>query len=114
MILSPIPDGTERFRDADGRRVLRQGWKFMKSIRKEQQETVQRKRSSIRRHWAMIPAALFLLCAAALCILAGDSAQIGIADNLDLFQAQYQMLKNTKTNLQKKESFPMLPFQETV
>ena len=108
MILSPIPDGTERFRDADGRRVLRQGWKFMKSIRKEQQETVQRKRSSIRRHWAMIPAALFLLCAAALCILAGDSAQIGIADNLDLFQAQYQMLKNTKTFFAQGAAAPFL------
>ena len=108
MILSPIPDGTERFRDADGRRVLRQGWNFMKSIRKEQQETVQRKRSSIRRHWAMIPAALFLLCAAALCILAGDSAQIGIADNLDLFQAQYQMLKNTKTFFAQGAEAPFL------
>lgn len=56
----------------------------------------------------MIPAALFLLCAAALCILAGDSAQIGIADNLDLFQAQYQMLKNTKTFFAQGATAPFL------
>ncbi len=56
----------------------------------------------------MIPVALFLLCAAALYLAAGDSAQIGIADNLDLFQAQYQMLKNTETFTAQGAAAPFL------
>ncbi len=52
---------------------------------------------AFRKYWAAAPAACFLLLAAGVYILAGDDAQIGIADNLDLFQAQYQMLKNTGT-----------------
>lgn len=58
--------------------------------------------------WAVIPVALFLLCAAALYLAAGDSAQIGIADNLDLFQAQYQMLKNTGTFTAQGAAAPFL------
>ena len=76
---------------------------------KEQQETGHLQQTGRRKsHWALIPVALFLLCAAALYLAAGDSAQIGIADNLDLFQAQYQMLKNTDTFTAQGAAAPFL------
>lgn len=60
------------------------------------------------RYLAWIPVALFLAAAAALYLVAGDRAQIGVADNLDLFQAQYQMLKNTGTFTAQNAAAPFL------
>ena len=60
------------------------------------------------RYLAWIPVALFLILAAVLYFVAGDRAQIGVADNLDLFQAQYQMLKNTGTFTAHGASAPFL------
>lgn len=60
------------------------------------------------RYLAWIPVALFLILAAVLYLVAGDRAQIGVADNLDLFQAQYQMLKNTGTFTAHGVSAPFL------
>ncbi len=51
----------------------------------------------LREHWAAVTAALFVLAAGLVYLAAGDGAQIAVADNLDLFQAQYRMLKNTGT-----------------
>lgn len=66
------------------------------------------KRSWLRRHQAVVPVALFYAAALAVFLYAGDRAQIGIADNLDLFQAQYQMLKNTGTFFTGQASAPFL------
>lgn len=62
----------------------------------------------LKRHWAIIPVCAFYLCAALVFVLAGGRAQIGIPDNLDLFQAQYQMLKNTHTFSARFASAPFL------
>ena len=81
----------------------------MKRTGKEQQEIGQPQGTDrTKSYWAVLPVALFLLCAAVLYLAAGDSAQIGIADNLDLFQAQYQMLKNTDTFTAQGASAPFL------
>ncbi len=58
-------------------------------------QTAVKCKEMVRRYWAAVLAAAFVLLAAGIYILAGDTAQIAVADNLDLFQAQYQMLKNT-------------------
>lgn len=65
-------------------------------------------KKELHRNWAAVLAALFLLLAAALYLTAGDGAQIGIADNLDLFQAQYQILKNTGTFYAQNAEAPFL------
>ncbi len=62
----------------------------------------------VRRYWAVVVVGGILLLAAGVYILAGDKAQIAIADNLDLFQAQYQMLKNTGTFYSHSAQAPFL------
>ncbi|MDO4284187.1 MAG: DUF6044 family protein [Eubacteriales bacterium] len=47
--------------------------------------------------WYLILIALFFAGAIGLYAVCGEGAQIAVQDNLDLFQAQYQMLKNTDT-----------------
>ena len=49
------------------------------------------------RGWYLWLIALFFVCAIALTAVCGENAQIAVHDNLDLFQAQYQMMKNTDT-----------------
>ena len=44
--------------------------------------------------WIVI---LYITAAAVLFVICGSDARIAVPDNLDLFQAQYQMLKNTDT-----------------
>ena len=46
-------------------------------------------------HWYAILIALFFLGAAGVYIVFGTSSYIAVHDNLDLFVAQFQMLKNT-------------------
>ena len=46
---------------------------------------------------ALVLLALFYAAAAAVYVFAGEHAQIAVADNLDLFQSQYQMLRITGT-----------------
>ena len=78
-------------------------------IRKEQKNETGRACSWVRLHWAVVLAALFVLAAGLIYGLAGEkNAQIAVADNLDLFQAQYQMLKNTGTFFGKDSSAPFL------
>ncbi len=62
----------------------------------------------VRRYWAAVLASALLLLAAVVYILAGDTAQIAVADNLDLFQAQYRMLKNTGTFYSASAQAPFL------
>ena len=51
----------------------------------------------LRDNWYILLIALFFAGAGLLFAIRGDRVHVGIADNLELFQAQYQMLKNTGT-----------------
>ncbi len=75
---------------------------------KEQQNSRKCAVRRIRQHWAASFAALFIVSAGLIYLAAGDRAQIAVADNLDLFQAQYQMLKNTGTFWSQNASAPFL------
>lgn len=58
----------------------------------------------IREHWALIPVLIFCFGVAGVYALAGEHAQIAVSDNLDLFQAQYKMLKDSGTFWSKEAS----------
>ncbi len=76
---------------------------------KEQKNGIRCAAEWMRRHWAVVLAALFVLSAGFIYLLAGEEhAQIAVADNLDLFQAQYQMLKNTGTFFSSEAEAPFL------
>lgn len=63
----------------------------------------------LRTHYALVIVGLFVLCAAGLYAFVGeDGARIVVADNLDLFQAQYQMLNNTGTWFTQGAAAPFL------
>lgn len=62
----------------------------------------------IRENWYFILIGLFMACAAVLYAVCGESAHISVHDNLDLFQAQYQMLKNTDTFFSHGSAAPFL------
>ena len=47
--------------------------------------------------WEWLVIAGILICAAALFLSGGKNVYVAVADNLELFQAQYRMLKNTGT-----------------
>ncbi len=49
----------------------------------------------ITKYWFLFPIAGFLLLAAAVFFGYGEGSYIGVHDNMDLFLAQFQMLKNT-------------------
>ena len=50
----------------------------------------------------------YFLLSALLFLLAGDRLQAAVQDNLDLFEAQYRMLKNTGTFFTGKAAAPFL------
>ena len=56
----------------------------------------------------MIGIVIFLFAAAAFFFLVGERAQIAVQDNLDLFQAQYQMMKNTGSFFGTETQAPFL------
>lgn len=49
----------------------------------------------ITKYWFLLPVAGFPLFAAAVFFVYGERSYIGVHDNMDLFLAQFQMLKNT-------------------
>ena len=49
----------------------------------------------ITKYWFLFPVTGFLLLAAAVFFGYGERSYIGVHDNMDLFLAQFQMLKNT-------------------
>lgn len=71
-------------------------------------QTAAKWKEMLQGYWAAVLAAALLLLAAVVYILAGDTAQIAVADNLDLFQAQYQMLNNTGTFYSASAQAPFL------
>lgn len=58
--------------------------------------------------WPLWLIGLFFVLAALVYLLTGENARIAVADNLDLFQAQYQMMKNTGTFFARDAQVPML------
>ena len=64
--------------------------------------------NQITEHIAMIGIVIFLFAAAAFFFLVGERAQIAVQDNLDLFQAQYQMMKNTGSFFGTETQAPFL------
>lgn len=52
-------------------------------------------KKAVTQYWYMILIALFLAGTAGVYLLFGESSYIAVHDNLDLFVAQFQMLKNT-------------------
>lgn len=52
-------------------------------------------KEKIIRNWYFILIGLFFLCAGAVYLWFGESSYIAVHDNLDLFVAQFQMMKNT-------------------
>ena len=52
-------------------------------------------KKAILQYWYVILIALFLLGTAGVYLIFGESSYIAVHDNLDLFVAQFQMLKNT-------------------
>ncbi|MDD2355751.1 MAG: DUF6044 family protein [Lachnospiraceae bacterium] len=63
---------------------------------------------SILSYWYFCLIGLFFVAAAAVYIIAGEDAHIAVQDDLDLFQAQYQMLKNTGTFFSQGSAAPFL------
>ena len=82
--------------------------KIMETDKRERRSNTREAGGWIRRHKAAVVAALFLLLAGGIYLVAGDHAQIAVADNLDLFQAQYQMLKNTDSFRSADAAAPFL------
>lgn len=58
--------------------------------------------------WPLWLIGLFFVLAALVYLVTGENARIAVADNLDLFQAQYQMMKNTGTFFARDAQVPML------
>ncbi|NLC74402.1 MAG: hypothetical protein GX685_04085, partial [Clostridiales bacterium] len=63
---------------------------------------------SILSYWYFCLIGLFFVAAAAVYIIAGENAHIAVQDDLDLFQAQYQMLKNTGSFFSHDSAAPFL------
>lgn len=76
--------------------------------RREERTGRKRLPELFREHWAAVTAALFVAAAGLVYLLAGEGAQIAVADNLDLFQAQYRMLKDTGTFWSSEAAAPFL------
>lgn len=76
--------------------------------RREERTGRKRLPELFREHWAAVTAALFVAAAGLVYLLAGEGAQIAVADNLDLFQAQYRMLKDTGTFWSSDAAAPFL------
>ena len=62
----------------------------------------------MKKKWYYIPIAAFLAAAALMYAAAGGGAHIAVQDNLDLFQAQYAMMKNTGTFFTQGAAAPFL------
>lgn len=62
----------------------------------------------IAEKWYLIVAAGFFLFAALVFLICGESSIIAVHDNLDLFLAQFQMMKNTGTFWQHHVTVPFL------
>lgn len=60
------------------------------------------------KYWYFILIGLFFLGAAAVYLIFGESSYIAVHDNLDLFVAQFQMLKNTRSFFQHNVDIPFL------
>ncbi len=60
------------------------------------------------RNWYILLILLFFAGAGGMYICSGEDVQIAVHDNLDLFQAQYQMLKNTGTFFAHHAAAPFL------
>ncbi|WP_130837388.1 DUF6044 family protein [Lachnoclostridium sp. Marseille-P6806] len=58
--------------------------------------------------WYYALIALFLAAAAALYLLCGENSHIAVHDNLELFQAQYQMMKNQGSFFRHGSAAPFL------
>lgn len=58
--------------------------------------------------WYYILIALFLIAAASLYLLCGENSHIAVHDNLELFQAQYQMMKNQGSFFSRGSAAPFL------
>lgn len=65
-------------------------------------------RISFRKNWYWYLIALFFVCAAALYIYCGEDSHIEVQDNLDLFQAQYKMLKDQNAFFSHGTAVPFL------
>lgn len=63
---------------------------------------------ALRDYYGLWIAAVFLLAVAVFYAIVGGNARIAVPDNLDLFQAQYKMLKNTDTFFSQNASVPFL------
>ncbi len=62
-----------------------------------------------KKHYAAVLVGLFVIFVVAVYAVAGEKlARIAVADNLDLFQAQYQMLRNTDTFFSQNAQAPFL------
>ena len=59
-------------------------------------------------YWYVVVIALFFVGAAGVFLFFGESSYIAIHDNLDLFVAQLQMLKNTGTFFSHGVDVPFL------
>ena len=62
----------------------------------------------VKEKWYYIPIAAFLAAAALLYAIVGGGAHIAVQDNLDLFQAQYAMMKRTGTFFTQGAAAPFL------
>ena len=62
----------------------------------------------LEKYWAYYLIAAFYAGAGLLFALSGSDVHVGVADNLELFQAQYQMLKNTGTFFTGNAASPFL------
>ena len=59
-------------------------------------------------YWFLFPVAGFLLLAAGVFFGYGERSYIAVHDNMDLFLAQFQMLKNTNSFLAHGVEIPFL------
>lgn len=64
--------------------------------------------AGIKRHFSMIIVALFVVAVAVFYSVIGTNSYIAVHDNLDLFVAQFAMLKNTNTFFSHAVSAPFL------
>lgn len=62
----------------------------------------------LTKHWFVFPITGFLLLAAGVLFGYGEHSYIGVHDNMDLFLAQFQMLKNTGTFFKHGVDVPFL------
>lgn len=69
---------------------------------------MKKKKNSWYQNWYIYLIVLFFAGAVGMYVLCGEDVQIAVHDNLDLFQAQYQMLKNTGTFFAHHVAAPFL------